>query len=220
MPSTEPRRVGILGLGHIGGALAGRLAERGWPVVGYDPDPQAASEIANRFGVEAAPALEVLARSCELLVIACPTPVVPAVLAEVARLGYRGTLAEVASVKGEILTAKERLGAERLVSLHPMAGRELGGAASADPAIFDGARWAIVLSGREPEDAVEEAVALVSQGVGNELLGLEAHAHDKVMALVTALPHVTAILLARALERAPEKRENRKRHKKTKMDNR
>jgi prephenate dehydrogenase len=203
MRSAECARIGIVGLGHIGGSLAGRLVARGRSVLGYDPDPRALRAIAARFGVETCSSLEELARRAELLVVACPTPMVPSVLSEVSGVGFEGTVLETASVKGEILAARQRLASLRLVSVHAMAGRELGGAASADPAIFDGARWAIVLTGEEPEEAVVQAARLVTDGVGDELLGLDAAAHDQIMALVTALPHATAILLARALERLP-----------------
>lgn len=201
MRSSDRGRVGVVGLGHIGGSLVGRLALRGWAVAGYDEDPSAVRVLAERYGIEDAGSLPRLAATCSVIVLACPTPVVPALVAEVRARGFSGTLAEVASVKGRVL---EVHGVERLVSLHPMAGRESGGASSADPSIFEGARWAIVVRGDESRDALLEAIQLVTEGVGNEVLGVDAQVHDRVMAVVTALPHVTAILLARALERLPE----------------
>jgi len=204
MHSTEVGRIGIVGLGHIGASLAGRLVARDQSVSGLDRDPDALEVAAARFGVRRCSGLRALAAASDLVVVACPTPQVPTVLEELAGVGFEGTVVEVASVKSAIFAARERLGFERLISLHPMAGRELGGAASADPGIFDGARWAIVLAGDEPEEAIEEAVRLVTEQVGNELLGLEATTHDRIMAVITGLPHVGAILLARALERLPE----------------
>ncbi len=33
------RRVGVVGLGRMGGPMAGHLAAAGYDVLGYDPDP-------------------------------------------------------------------------------------------------------------------------------------------------------------------------------------
>ncbi|MWJ42001.1 NAD(P)-dependent oxidoreductase, partial [Clavibacter michiganensis subsp. michiganensis] len=38
---TTPRRIGVVGLGSMGGAMAASLAGRGWDVVGCDPSAAA-----------------------------------------------------------------------------------------------------------------------------------------------------------------------------------
>ena len=48
-----PRRVGMLGLGSMGGPIAANIARRGYEVWGYDPRPEAVSAVAEA-GVRAA----------------------------------------------------------------------------------------------------------------------------------------------------------------------
>ena len=42
MTGNGTRRVGVLGLGRMGGPMAGHLAAAGYDVLGYDPAPDAA----------------------------------------------------------------------------------------------------------------------------------------------------------------------------------
>lgn len=48
---TRERSVAVLGMGIMGGAFAGHLVRRGFPVVGFDPDPHVAAR-ARDAGVE------------------------------------------------------------------------------------------------------------------------------------------------------------------------
>ncbi|WP_316293095.1 NAD(P)-binding domain-containing protein, partial [Clavibacter michiganensis] len=53
---TTPRRIGVVGLGSMGGAMAASLAGRGWDVVGCDPsaavrDPVLRDEVETRHGL-------------------------------------------------------------------------------------------------------------------------------------------------------------------------
>src|SRR4051794_3682705 len=70
MPENPP--VGVIGLGLLGGALAERFLGAGWPVLGYDLDPQRGRELADRGGKVAASAAEVAA-GCPRIVLSLPT---------------------------------------------------------------------------------------------------------------------------------------------------
>jgi len=60
--------VGILGLGKMGGPIAGHLVARGFKVIGYDPVAGAREQAAARGARGAASARE-LARSSELVIV-------------------------------------------------------------------------------------------------------------------------------------------------------
>jgi glutamate dehydrogenase/leucine dehydrogenase len=67
-PSLDGRRVGVVGLGKVGGALAGKLARAGATVIGCDLDPERAERVAAEHGITLAPSAEaVLATELDVL---------------------------------------------------------------------------------------------------------------------------------------------------------
>ncbi|ACU54090.1 Prephenate dehydrogenase [Acidimicrobium ferrooxidans DSM 10331] len=186
--------VGIVGLGHIGASLALRLGRRG-PLAVIDEDPEAVAWVRERtsatVGWDAVSA-------AEIVVVATPTPVVGDVLCALGERGARGLVLDVASVKRPVVDAAPA--GLRHLSVHPMAGREGHGAASADPSIWDGASWAFVLHGSESDDDVATALEFVFGDAGaGAVVALDATAHDETLAVVSHLPHLLAAAMGRVL---------------------
>jgi glutamate dehydrogenase/leucine dehydrogenase len=65
----DGRRVGVIGLGKVGSALAAKLVEAGAEVVGCDLDPGCCARVAEEHGIEVAPSAEAILAS-ELDVLA------------------------------------------------------------------------------------------------------------------------------------------------------
>jgi 3-hydroxyisobutyrate dehydrogenase-like beta-hydroxyacid dehydrogenase len=65
--------VGIIGVGLLGTALAGRLANAGFPLRGFDPDAGARARLQTLGGVPLSSSEEV-ARSCRRIVLSLPGP--------------------------------------------------------------------------------------------------------------------------------------------------
>src|SRR6186997_2952445 len=70
--SMARSRVGILGLGIMGSAMAANLLRAGFEVIGYDPAPACRSRHRKVGGTVAANALEV-ARSARILITSLPS---------------------------------------------------------------------------------------------------------------------------------------------------
>ncbi len=72
-------RVAVVGLGHMGGAIAERLHAAGAEVLGYDTSP-AAREAAGRAGLAVAPDLASAVQGCEAVITCLPnSPIVESV---------------------------------------------------------------------------------------------------------------------------------------------
>jgi 3-hydroxyisobutyrate dehydrogenase-like beta-hydroxyacid dehydrogenase len=88
----HPRKLGLLGIGLLGRALAKRFLGAGFHVLGYDPDPACCRALVALGGQPVASAREV-ARQRDLLILSLPsTPVVEGVIQEIApelRAGLR-----------------------------------------------------------------------------------------------------------------------------------
>ncbi len=71
--STSKGTVGIVGLGIMGGAIAGHLAKAGWRVIGYDIDPERCRE-AKASGAEVATGTAEVARAAPVIFTSLPNP--------------------------------------------------------------------------------------------------------------------------------------------------
>ncbi len=67
------KRIGIIGLGIMGGAFARNLAAGGWKVIGYDIDAARKAE-AKAAGVKIAASAEAVAKAAKDIITSLPTP--------------------------------------------------------------------------------------------------------------------------------------------------
>lgn len=70
-----PGKVGVLGLGIMGGAMSGNLVERGWDVIGFDPDPARCAEV-RAAGVRVVGSIAEVAREAPFVITSLPSPAV------------------------------------------------------------------------------------------------------------------------------------------------
>lgn len=179
-------RVGVLGLGHIGGSIAQAL---GPGTIGWDASP-AVVAAAEAAGIDTTtPVTE-----ADLVVVATPLARLhedlPAMLSAVGTTG--ATVTDVASVKGPVLAAAE--GHPAFVSGHPMAGTEKSGWAAATPSLFEGAPWLVLVADGAAVARVT-AVCRLALAVGARPVPIHPASHDRALATVSHLPHVLAAAL-------------------------
>ena len=111
---------------------------------------------------------------------------------------------DVGSVKSEPLlyVKASSLSLERFVPTHPMAGREIGGAAAARGDLFATRSWVIT----PDASCSKESTALVTELIellGASVIELPADEHDRAVAAISHLPQITASLLAQSLNSTP-----------------
>jgi prephenate dehydrogenase len=205
-------KVAVLGVGLIGGSI-GLAARRrlGAEVVGWGRTPATLAR-ALEIGVldRAADSLAAACEGADLVFCAAPVGALPAQAGEaLAASGPGAVVSDVGSTKGELVDA---LGAdERFIGGHPLAGAETAGVENAREDLFEGARWYLTPTDRSSGllyDRLQRAVA----GLGARPLAIDPHAHDRMMATVSGLPHVVANALVaeaadeltRDSERLPE----------------
>lgn len=194
------RRLGIAGVGLIGGslALAARRAGLAGEVVGLgrgsaNLEVALARGILDRAGTDPG-----ILAGCDLVLLATPVGAIVTTAAAIApHLPDGAILTDAGSVKDAIVAAATAAAGARLrfVGGHPIAGTEAQGAAAADPDLFRGARC--VLTPVSETDA--EALSLVRrlwESVGMDVVEMSPRAHDDVLALTSHVPHVIAFALA------------------------
>ncbi|MGE5551105.1 MAG: prephenate dehydrogenase/arogenate dehydrogenase family protein [Bacteroidota bacterium] len=197
------RRVGLAGLGLIGGSLglalvgSGRFEE----VWGYDPSP-GVGEAALAAGAvtRVAPSPAALA-AAEVIIAATPVKaVVPTITALLPALRPGTIVTDTASTKAQIVTALAPLVPEGVFFIggHPMAGSERAGLAAADAYLFENAAYILTTEPAAPAAVREELMAVLSC-TGARFLFLAPEVHDLIAAAISHLPHLIAAALVNAV---------------------
>ncbi|KWZ73642.1 prephenate dehydrogenase [Alloscardovia omnicolens] len=194
-------KIGIAGLGLIGGSLALALRENGFDVVAWN-HRSAPYEAARTNGIECVRRIEELAAAePDVLVLCTPLKAMDSVLQRLAPvLSHKTTLTDVGSVKREVLDSVSRHGLRSVfVGAHPMAGNELAGFDAADARLFDGATWALTVEKDTDRERFIRVGQMVCDGVKNRFIVTTSVEHDKATAQISHIPHVVATALAAQL---------------------
>lgn len=183
----------------IGGSLLRAAVGAGFDAWGYNRSA-AGTEAARADGFDVTGDLPaVLRRAAEtdaLLVVAVPMPAVDQILSAVSTFAPECALTDVVSVKAPVAAAVRRHGlGARFVGGHPMAGTSQSGWAATDPALFQGAAWAVgVDPGTHPQPWTR--VVKLALACGSVVVPVVAEEHDRAVARISHLPHVLAEALA------------------------
>lgn len=195
-------RLGIVGLGLIGGSLALSLkGQSGAPEVWGCDRRKESLRMALASGAIARGCSEEGIASCDVVVVC--VPVVRSV-GLIRRIGKRmrpgSVLTDVGSVKAEIVRAglSGMADGAEFVGGHPIAGTENSGYASADPKLFRGRTAILTPVGGNSERAVRTVEALWKMA-GARVMRMDPATHDHVLAYVSHLPHAVAYALVHAV---------------------
>jgi prephenate dehydrogenase len=183
-------RVGIVGLGLIGGSLGLALRRLGGSIdvhgIAHDATGARAAEQRGAV-VRASTDLEDLT-NCDVVVVATPINQMSAVLDRLSELLPPQTLiTDVASVKRPVLAWACRLREPaRFLGGHPVAGKERSGLRHSDERLFDGEPWIFTPQDGQALNRFDEWIRLV-KGIGARPHVMSAEAHDRQMAFLSHL---------------------------------
>ena len=140
----------------------------------------------------------------DVVVFALPTSVLSEVIQNEIDLNPQSTFMDVGSVKNEVLLKVKTFSglSTRFLPTHPMAGREIGGAASARADLFQGRSWILT----PEDDCAPESKKLVLELItllGASPIELSALDHDAAVAKISHLPQIAASLVAKQLSGTP-----------------
>jgi prephenate dehydrogenase len=195
-------RVGIVGLGLIGGSLGLALRRLGGSIevrgVAHHEEGVLAAQ--QRGAVDrASTALRDLA-DCDIVVVATPINQLQAVLELLAPVVGPGTVVtDVASVKRPVLEWARRLpDPDRFIGGHPVAGKERSGLGESDATLFRGETWIFTPEAGQDLTPFDEWFRLV-RAIGARPYMLSAEAHDQQMAFLSHLAFTISIAYAQTV---------------------
>lgn len=186
----------MLGLGLIGGSVLRALAQAGYRVVGFDPDPGEAGA-AHGAGYRIAHTAADAVNGADLVVLAMPLPQLRPALRSISdALAPTAVLTDVGTLKTPVLDCvRAMLPKARFVGGHPLAGTEQSGFLASDPMLFRDAPWALTLENDTDLDAWLSLAVLLCD-LGAKPVPTTAAEQDAAIARVIGLPHVLAEALA------------------------
>ena len=206
---VDSMRVGIVGLGLIGGSIAAGLkAAEQYEIHAHDLDSSAMA-LGESLGIvdQIHPTLATLPSAVDVLMLATPVRTLPSILPHLAE--FEGVLTDVGSVKQPIVDAVLSITpqlAERLVPGHPVAGSERHGVGAADANLFR--HHKVILT---PLDVTQlDAIARIQTiwtSLGAEVVEMSVAHHDDVLAQTSHLPHLLAYTLVDVLAGFGDERE-------------
>jgi prephenate dehydrogenase len=191
-------RLAVVGVGMMGGSLALASLEHAHvdEVVGFDSDPGTLEE-ALSLGVitEAATSAAEAAAYADLVVVSTPVRSIPGLVEECASAEPSPRLiTDMGSTKSAIMEALSPRARATFVGGHPMCGAADSGVRYARPDLFLNSTYFLCTTGA----AYPRLYGMLQQFVtalGAKPTLIDATAHDRIMAVISHLPHVLANVL-------------------------
>ena len=183
----------IVGLGLIGSSIAGALksVDPKLLIFGKDSDETVVDEAISRGLIEDCRSIDY--ENLDLVILASPLETFDYWFSELTANSYEGIITDVGSAKLPVVCeAKKSLkNSKNFIPGHPMAGREKGGLKSAKNDLFDGAYWILTPDEKTDIDAFRRLHELITS-IGARVISVDAAEHDKLIAIVSHVPHVAA----------------------------
>jgi len=195
-------KTAVIGLGLIGGSIAKELNQEGSPfeVYGVDSSMHHASQAVELGLVRSTLTLDDAIGQCTLIILAVPVDKIEALAIDVLdKIGAHHIVFDVGSTKDEICRAVAvHTMRPRFVAAHPLAGTEFSGPEAAHLNLFRGKKNIIC----EAELSDDDALILVEElfeFMGMKSYRLSSDEHDRHMAFVSHLSHVSSFALSQTV---------------------
>ncbi len=191
------KKVGIIGLGLIGGSLALKLASQGFNIVCI---------VRNKSSISADHPFTLVSENCsdlhdcDFVFICTPLSLIVETLTKIQPyLKPSAIVTDVGSVKGFICEAAEEIMRKdcTFIGSHPMAGTEKSGFVNAFCSLFEGRPWAIMNhSNKAAHDELTKLIELTDA----KIIFSEPNIHDQAVSLISHLPLLLSIGLLNTVD--------------------
>ncbi len=192
-------KVGIIGLGLIGGSLSLDLRALGHWVWGISRREKTGHTALDRGVIDAYYQLgESLPQDTDIVVICTPIEqIIPSLSLLVKYLANQTIVTDVGSVKAPIVEAGQHLW-HRFIGSHPMAGNTNSGIESAQKGLFTDRPCAVV---PHPVGEINDKISALWRSVGMEVYYCDGTEHDRAVAWISHLPVIVSASLNLACNR-------------------
>jgi prephenate dehydrogenase len=198
----EKITVGVIGLGLIGGSAAVKLKEQGFAerVIGYDTNSNHAQEALALDIVDEIKDLEELCSAADLVVLAIPVNHALKLLPDIIiSIKPTAVVVDFGSTKQKICELANNLpNRAQFVACHPIAGTENTGPQAAFAELFQDSVNIICDQEASSSEAIE-LVTKMTDTLGMRLKFMDSTAHDRHIAYVSHLSHISSFTLGQTV---------------------
>ena len=197
-------KIGIIGMGLIGGSLGLDLRSQGHQILGISPE-EATCKIALSKGIadQASTKFELL-KAAEVIIICTPVAAIASTIQQlIPYLNPETIITDVGSIKQPIVESCSQLW-DNFVGGHPMAGSTESGIEAAQENLFTGAAYVFTPTDTTKPETVEKlkAIALDLNAIPYVC---DAQIHDRAVSWISHLPvMVSASLIKACLQEEPD----------------
>lgn len=214
MDKNAIRQISIIGVGLIGGSL-GLASKKFHPEIsikGFDRNKITLEKAQNIGAIDfAAGNIAEAVWGSDIVVFAVPVRSIVSALKEAASsIDENAIITDVGSTKSEIIdTAKNLLGIKfgSFIGGHPMTGSEVTGIDGATADLF-GSCYYVLTPTKETDSKKYGKLHYFLNSLGAKVIALDYEKHDKIMSLISHLPHAVSAALVNTVGLNAEKMEN------------
>jgi len=187
-----PEKIGIIGLGLIGGSLSKAFDEAGFKIYGYDKSLDSISSAVDfgRFEGLTDDMDEFLGFEPDLIYIAVPVKAGIEILHELGRKNIKTLITDACSTKMTVCSEARKLGLN-FCGGHPIAGKEVSGFANSEAELLKGALHILT----DGDEANVSVLKKLHEKIGMNVKVMNAEYHDEIFGVVSHFPHLISFAL-------------------------
>lgn len=191
---------GVIGLGLIGGSMGLALRELGGfgCIAGFDSNPLHSQQALSLGLVDECISLEELISDGDVIFLATPVEAIITLLPQLTHIKPSATIIDLGGTKEHIIKHIPDSIRKNFIAAHPMAGTEFYGPKAALPHLFKDS-IVILANLHESGEAQIQMAREIFLGIGMKIIKMDAHEHDKHIALISHMPHIISYALANAV---------------------
>jgi len=193
-------KIGIVGLGLMGGSLALSLRKLSFisNIYGLDHNGSHQQEALDLGLVEKFVSFEELC-TMDLIILAIPVNgVIETLKALDGKISEKTTIIDLGSTKEAIVNAVPTTIRKNFVAAHPMTGTEHNGPSAAFDGLYNDK--VVVLCDLEDSGTLQQEIAVrIFSGIHMRLSYMHAHEHDRHAAFISHMPHVISYSIANSV---------------------
>lgn len=191
---------GIIGLGLIGGSMGLALRELQMfaCIAGFDNNPLHSQQALSLGLVDECIDLRELITQSDVIFLATPVEAIISLMPQLTHIKPSATIIDLGGTKERIIQHIPDSIRKNFVAAHPMAGTEFYGPKAALPNLFKDS-IVILANLQDSGDSQVQIAREIFLGIGMKIIKMDAHEHDKHIALISHMPHVISYALANAV---------------------
>lgn len=194
MSLKTPKKIGIIGLGLIGGSLLKALQGKEYELFAVTRNQNSINSILeNNLAKEASSDISIL-KNMDVIFVATPIDYTIKTIEEAFKIAPDALFCDLASVKGFILDFANTNPQLNFIGLHPMAGTEHQGFEHSSKNMFDGSNWAVIPSNFTKKSSIDWICTFIKNINANPIF-CTAKEHDLAVSEISHFPMILAQVL-------------------------